>query len=213
MGAGAVNRVLPGAMPGKVMVGGQEVDLRDFTEGWIYDTEQVPLGTVVTAQQQLFFFSNLTHQLVPGVRKLAVETNLTEPNRLPQHWTAIIKNVHFGFRPGAMSRVDAEAIINSAKISFILGQQRIEREGPIWLFPMPYGLAGPLALDGAGVATEVTELQNGVAAKTSVASMIPIYLPGNFPFQVVCQFDVAFTTVAALSLCCVLSAYISKPVM
>lgn len=209
---GMINRILPGAMPGKILVGGQEVDLNMFTEDWIFDSEVIPLGTAITAQQTIRFFSNLNHQLT-GVRKLPVETSLTEPNRLPQLWNAIIKNIHFGFRPGSVNRVDAENIMQSAHISFILGNQRIERAGPMWLFPMPYGLSGPLALDGAGVATEVSEFQNGAVAKSAVGQMLPIQLPGNFAFEVRAEFDFPFTAVANINLYCVLASYISKPLM
>jgi len=206
------NRVLPGASPGTVLVNGEEVSLKDFTEGYIWDTEKIPATTTITAQKQLFFFSNLTFQLVAGVRKLKVDTSMTEPNRLPTHWQAIIKNIYVGFRP-PVKRLDVEAVLNSAYVSFILGQQRVEREGPLYCFPMPFGISGALALDGNTTATEVTEFQNGVVAKSAVPNMLPIYIPGGMPFQVTVEFDYGFTAQGDINLAVILAGYISKPVM
>lgn len=206
------NRVLPGAIAGQIMVGTQLVDLRDFTDTYIWDMEIIPIATVITAQQQMPFFSSLTQQLIPGVRKLRVQTSMTEPSRLPGNWNAILKNIWFGFGVGTL-RVDAEAVLQSAYLSFVLGQQRIEREGPAILFPMPVGLSGPLSLDGAGVATEVSELQNGIAARASVPNMLPISLPGGMQFTVNVQFDIGFTAVGNISLYVIAPAYISKPIM
>lgn len=206
------NRVIPGAIAGQIMVGTELVDLRDFTDTYIWDSEFIPLGTVITPQQQLPFFSSLTQQLVPGVRKLRVQTSMTEPSRLPGNWNAILKNIWFGFGMGTL-RVDAEAILQSAYISFILGQQRIEREGPAMLFPMPAGLAGPLSLDGAAVATEVSNYQNGMAARNTVPNMLPITLPGGMQFTVNVQFDIGFTAVGNINVYIIAPAYISKPIM
>lgn len=209
-----INRIIPGSYPGTIMVNGEEVDLRDYTQGWIWDSEIIPAGTTITAGTQLFFFQNLTFQLVAGVRKTRLDTFMTESGRLPQHWTAIVTGVGFGFEPGSTQRPEAESVMSSAYLSFILGQQRIEREGPSWLFPMPYGLSGPLALDGAGVATEVSEFQNGAIAKSAVPGMLPIYITGNFPFQMICQFDRGFgPTANNIRLYAILPAYISKPQM
>lgn len=206
------NRIIPGAVPGQIMVGTELVDLRDFTDTYIWDSELLPIGTVITAQQQVPFFSSLTQQFVAGVRKLRVQTSMTEPSRLPGNWNAILKNIWFGFGVGTL-RVDAEAILQSAYLSFVLGQQRIEREGPAFLFPMPAGLVGPLSLDGAAVATEVSNYQNGLAARNAVPNMLPITLPGGMQFTVNVQFDIGFTAVGNVSLYIIAPAYISKPIM
>lgn len=209
----------PGAEPGKILVRNQLtgemeiVDVRDWTQSYVWDCELIPIGTVITPQQQMTFFANLNHQIAPGARKLRVETSMTEPNRLPGHWRMIVTGIHFGFQPGSVMRPDAQAVIQSAYISFVTGNQRIEREGPMWLFPFPWALAGSHSLDGSLAPTEISQLQNGMPALSAVPKFAPIELPGNFAFQLTAQFDFGFTAIANLRLYAVLSGYLSKPTM
>jgi hypothetical protein len=204
----AINQITAGAIPGTYIINGELVDLGDWTETPIYDSEVIPIATNIGAQQTIRFFSNLNFQLT-NARKVKVQTSMTEPSRLPQHWRAIITNIHFGFQPGTVNRVDVENIMASTYLRFVTGDQRIERDGPMWTFPFKWGIAGPLAIV-AGVATEVSEFQNGVVADNAVGKKLPIYLPGNYPFYLEATFDLPFTTVGAVNLYAVLSAYLYK---
>jgi hypothetical protein len=214
MPSNRVNAVLPGAVPGTMLINGQQVELRDFTDTHIWDSERMPVGTVITAQQQLNFFSSLSHQLpgVVGIQKLGIETSMTEPSRLPGDWNAIVRNIYFGFMP-PIARVDVEAILASAFLQFVIGNQKTEVEGPAMFYPMPYGIAGPLAMFAA-VPTEISEFQNGVVAKSAVPNKLPTVLPGAMQFQVRVRFDfpVTIATPTGVRLYVAMPAYISKPV-
>jgi hypothetical protein len=216
-----------GLDPGKIQVfnpvtrQNEWIDLTDWTESVIVDSENIPAGTVITAQQQLVLFSNLNHQITT-VAKLrpSVECNLVRPNQLPASWKMIVKGLHLGIvSAGEVPIQQHRAYLDSVYGLFRINNQRTEREGPMSFFGFPYGLGGMVAADGALGAVERTVLSNGVVAPTAQHDRLPIYISDNMTFDFTASFAFAIPAVINLVPCVAVRltawmvGYIQKPVM
>lgn len=204
------NRVVAGETPGTIYipgVGWQKVT--DWTDTVIYDSEIIPAGAIPAGTVYNFFRNlNFTATLA---RKSELYTTMTTPNQMAKDWRAIVYNISFQCKPGSWAD-DVQAIIGGGYSRFITGNQKIEREGALWMFPSPFGISGFISQDGLGVASEKSALNNGAASAEGVGKQMIVDLVDQMTFEASVRFDDAITLANMTYLYCVLRAYINKPV-
>jgi len=220
----------PGEQPGTMLVYNpltkqtELVDISDWTEGVMIDTEIIPAGTAIGAAFQLVMFSNLNHQIT-GVAKLrGIETTMTRPNQLPAQWTMIVTDINLGPLSDQEIPIQQSRLYNiSIFAEFISNDQRRERYAPMYYFGFPYGLAGGVSLDGALGPVERNTLSNGPVAPMAHPKRVPVLIQDNMTFSMPVTFGRAVPAVipapAGPATCvttyitALLSGYINKPLM
>lgn len=210
--------ITPGPQPGQIVVPSVGlVEISDWTEGPIYDTEL--LVTPVGAGTTINFFRNLAFAPPAGIKDVRY-TNMTTPSQLPSGWRAIVYQV--GFRvllnevvigAGAFTTPeDVQRVLTEGVAEFITGNQKVEKEGPLTLFPCPFGLAGPVAFATPAL-HEWSAINNGVAALSAVPPMnIVIDLTNELTFTAGVSFPGGLILDNNVFLQCVLMAWIRRPV-
>lgn len=210
--------IMAGPQPGQIYVPGiGMVEVKDWTEGPIYDTEQ--LVTPVGAGQTINFFRNLAFA-PPLAAKDVRYTNMTTPSQLPSGWRAVVYGV--GFRVLHNENVvgagvfptpeDVTRVLTEGVAQFITGNQKVEKEGPLTLFPCPFGISGPIEFAGPAL-HEVSALSNGTPALGAVPKMsIVIDLTNELTFGAEVTFPGGLILDANVFLQCILMAWISRPV-
>lgn len=208
--------VIPGPLPGTLYVPGVGMlEVKDWTETVIYDTELIT--TPVAAGDRYTFFRNLSFPT--GVRKIQRYTNMITPQQLPSKWRAIVYGMHFQILPeetavaGVFTTVDdVQRIMSEAYCEFLTGNQKVEKEGPIIMWPCPYGLTGTFGTTGPA-AREWGWINNGVAAIGAMPpSKIIVDLIDELTFFSTATFETALILDNDVLLQCVLRAFVSKPV-
>lgn len=207
--------VRAGVNPGEFYLEGiGMVNLSDYTEGPIFDTEILTAGVPITAQSTVTLFANLNMQQAPSPRKLGVETNMTQSAKLPAQWEMYVQNIHLGIIADTeIPIVLWRQIMMSAYGIFRLNNQRNEREAPIWYFGFPYGTSGTIALDGAGGPIERTILNNGVTSGSATPRRLPLHITSAMTFDMTVRFDRGFTPGVTVYICALLNGFIKKQVM
>lgn len=220
------NFLTPGQEPGMMLVYNpvtkmkEWVDVSDWTEGPIIDSENIPAGTAITAQQQLVLFSNLNHTLTGVAKVRGIETSITRQNQLPAKWKIIVRELHLGLvSPNEIPIQQYRAYMDSVFAVYRVNNQREERNAPMWYFGFPYGIGGMMAADGALGPVEHTVLSNGLVATASQLQRVPVYIDSDMTFDMTCTFGFAIPAVIMLVPCVtvrvtgVMSGLINKPVM
>lgn len=204
-GAGAM---VPGPGPGMVFVPGLGMQkITDWTEGILYDTEQLPVA--IATGQTFTFFRNMA---IAGVPKTRLQTNMDTPSQMPSGWRGIVYGMHVMCQPGTV-HADVQAIMANGYAQFITGGTKREKEGPLWSWPSPFGLTGLVSQDGLAVASEISDMNNGVPSPAAIGRMqIPIDLIDELTFEGQVTFHVATALTAPVMLYFVLRAFINKPV-
>jgi len=223
--------IIPGQDPGVMQVynplsrGTELIDISDWTEGPMIDTEAIVAGTAIGAQQQLVLFSNLNHQLAPGGAKIrGIETTMTRPNQLPAAWSMIVTDIHLGILSDQEIPIQQSRLYNiSIFANFRVNNQRTEREAPMYYFSFPYGLAGAVSLDGALGPVERNLTANGAVAPSAQPKRVPVLVNDNMTFDMTVTFGRAIPAVipapagpaacVTVYLTGLLSGYINKPLM
>lgn len=200
--------VIPGPTPGTIWIpriGLQKIS--DWTEGITYDAEQLP---VIIATGQIFtFFRN---PAIAGVPKGKLFTNMTTFNQLPSGWRMIVSGIHIMCMPGTVHD-DAQAIIGRGYADFVTSAQKIEKEGPVWSFPSPFGVTGLVSMDGLAGPREVADINNGVPSPAAIGRMsVPVDLIDELTFEGHIRFDLPTNLTAAVMVYMILSGWINKPV-
>lgn len=213
-GAGA-GGISPGPMPGQIYVPGAGlVEVKDWTQEPVYDTEL--LVTPIAAGTTYTFFRNLNIAAVP---KDARYTNMVTTQQLPSGWRAIVHGVHFKVLPMEVAGAgipttpeDMQRITYQGVVEFVTGNSKIERQGPMDMFPDPYGLSGPMAFAG-GVLHEFSNLSNGVPSLGAMQKDdIVIDLTNELTFFATATFPGGLVLDNNCFLRCTLRAFVSKPV-
>ncbi len=198
----------PGAEPGTIFIPGVGWQrMTDWTEQILYDAEQLPV--VIAAGQTINFFRNLQ---IAGVPKTKLQTNMIAPSQMPSGWRGIIYGMHIMTAIGT-GHDDAQRIYGNAWADFTTGNQKLEKEGPLWAWPSPYGLTGLVSMGGLAAPREVAEINNGVPSPAAMGKMeLTIDIVNELTFQGRVIFENAVTLDATVMLYFVLRAFIQKPI-
>lgn len=199
---------IPGPEPGMIFIPGMGMQqITDWKETIIYDAEQLPIN--IATGQTFTFFRNLA---IAGVPKGRLWQNIITPSQLPAGQRAIVYGVHFMCQPGTPAD-DVQAIMGGGYAEFRTGVTKVEKEGPLWSFPSPFGLTGYLSQDGLAVPSEKSNINNGVPAPASIGSLkIPIDITNELTFQAILVFDNAVVLTAVQMVYCVLRCFLQTPV-
>ncbi len=204
------NRIVPSNEPGVVFVEGAGfVKITDWQDTHVIDTELIPVGAT-PAGTVYNFFASQTFQLT-GARKTLLDTNLTQQQMNPKGWTMLIGNICFTARPGTLFD-DFQTIMASAYVRFLTGNDKIEREGLMTMFPSIYGLTGILHFETAGVAQEKSNSNNGTPAQNAIGKYMPIQVGDMQTFRAEVSFPVGMTLAAQTALVCYMRVNMQKPV-
>lgn len=199
---------IPGPTPGTIWIprlGLQKIS--DWTEGIIYDAEELP-AAIATGQVFTFFRNN--H--IAGVPKGMLYTNMRTMNQLPSQWRMVVTGIHVMCMPGTVHD-DSQSIIGRGFADFVTGGQKIEKEGPVWSFPCPFGITGLVSMAGLAGPREVANINNGVPSPAAIGrSLIPVDLVDELTFEGHIKFDLATTLTTTVMVYMILSGYINKPV-
>jgi hypothetical protein len=164
---------------------GRVVKMEDVSEQWLYDSEILPVA--ITAGQE--FRLCVSNVFSTGAIKVpGIDYNLPEFGRVPLGWYYSIQKIGFHLPVGIPS-FDLRDISNNGYMQFITGGQKNEADGLILHFPTGIGIGGAVALDGGGVANEVSALNVGTPAIASVpARQYTIELPEQTSFELRLRF-------------------------
>lgn len=173
--AAAPAGIRPGQMPGQIEINGELVEVKDWTDRPIYDTEL--LVTPVAAGAEVNFFRTLTWPA--GPRKNRIYTNMTVPNQLPAGWFARVYGISFHVLQQEVAGAgipttaeDVQRILYNGFFQLLTSSDKVETEGTLIMFPSPYGLSGPMQFEG-GALHEMSNLNNGVASKGALPHISP----------------------------------------
>jgi len=214
------------AGPGGIVAGAEAGMINIPTIGWvkaeswsqypIYDTELIT--TPVAAGDEYIFFRNLAFPA--GARKTRLYTNMNQSAQLPSGWQAVtyrisfaILNVETAAGTGLFTTAeDAQRILTKGVASFIIGNQKTEREGPLLTWPCPYGVNASLVRTG-GAFTQWQFINNGVPSMGATPYMdIVINLLDELNFQANVVFPEAVILDNNTYLQCLMDCWIAKPV-
>ncbi len=200
--------IVPGPKPGTIFIPGMGMQMiTDWREDNIYDMETLPAA--IPAGTTFTFFRNLA---IAGVPKTLLQTNMVTPSQLPSGQRAIVYGIHFMNALGT-GHDDALRVYGNSYGVFITGNTKNEKEGPLWMFPCPYGLTGYIAMDGNAAVREAVTINNGVPSPASIGALqVTVDLVDELTFQATVRFDNAVTLDVPVNLYCILRAYIQVPV-
>jgi hypothetical protein len=158
---------------------GEVVKLEEVADQVMYDSEVLP--TVVAAGTEYRMMNNPNFAIAAlGPKTPRHDFNMPEWGRVPVGWLYRIRAIGFRVQAGEFSRTVMD-IANDVFMQFFTGGQTVEVEGLLIDFPTGSGLGGAVALDGGGVANEVSALNIG---PPSVAQTVPMVYPIDLPEQV-----------------------------
>lgn len=208
LGQAAGGAIVPGAESGTIFVPGMGMQkLTDWRVGTIYDMETLPAA--IAAGQEFRFFRNLA---IAGVPKTLVQSNIVTPSQLPSGHRAIVYGIHFMTALGTVHD-NVQAVMGAGYLEFITGNQKTEAQGPVWMFPTPFGLTGYVSQDGLAVPRELSAINNGVPSPASMGKLeIPIDINRELTFEGVLRFYAATVLTAPVNAYLVLRAYLQTPV-
>lgn len=208
--------VVPGPEAGQMFIPTVGwVQASAWTQEFIYDTEQVV--TPVAAGTEYVFFRNLAFPA--GARKDERYSSMTMPSQLPAGWHAVV--YHIGFRVLSMETAvagvfttpeDSQRILTQGVGRFIIGAQKTEREGPLELWPCPYGMNASIMRTGAAVTTW-SGVNNGIpSVGATPPDDIVINLYDELTFEARVVFRGGFVLDAPTMVQCVMRVWMAKPV-
>jgi len=214
--------VVPGQKPGKIFVDGKGwVQAGDWKQYKIYDTEYLPTGTPIVNGNALTFFSNLNFQNgAPAgwttARKSLLYTNMAQNNRLDKTWELVVYNVGVSIRPYTNADDTANAI-RFGYFAFFTGNQRREMEGPVDMFPAPYGMTGSITMDGNLAPVQRSLVNNGIPSINAIGkNSVVIDIVDELTFSGALQFfndAIAWTPTEDVFVRVTLSGYLYTPLM
>jgi len=200
----------PGEVAGTMYINGKGPYLvSDWQNLPIYDTEVLPAAIAAGTTYQFFAGLNMT---VTGVRKNLLDTNMTQQSMLSKGWRAVVYGIHFNMAPGTPND-DIQLIFANGVYTFVIGNQKDEKQGLLLHAPSPYGLTGNMAIV-AGAPVEKSNINNGVPSLGAVPQDVPIDLYDQTSFRVDVTFPngiAALPAGAGLRLITTLRAYVQKP--
>jgi hypothetical protein len=221
--------ITPSENPGQILVYNpmtkqtELIDVTDWTEGPMIDSEIIPAGTAVGAGFQLVLFTNLNHTLTAVAKIRGIETTMTRPNQLPAQWEMIVTDVNLGILSDQEVPIQQSRLYNISVFgSLITNEQRVERYAPMYYHGFPYGLSGNVSVSALGP-VERNTTGNGAIAPTAHPRRIPILIKENMTFTFPVTFGRAIpavipapagpATCVTVYLTALLSGFINKPLM
>ncbi len=174
------------------LANGTVLQVDDLSEQIYYDSDII---AATPGGVDYVFFRNANFS-TGALKTLGTDYNVPEWGRVPLNWYYSI--LYFGFHAQAgIAAVDLQALVNNGYMRLITGSQKEEATGLVIYYPSGVGIGGSIALDGGGVANEVSGLNIGTPASASIGRRIyPIDLPGQTTFEV----HLTFPTAGALAI-------------
>jgi len=184
-----------------VLPSGEVINLADWVDDVIYDSEDV--GASISAGAEYTFFRDIQD-------KDLIDTNMMISSKLPSGWEMVVWRIGFVVQSGA-ALDDLILIADRGYAQFLMGQNKIVRQGPIFTFQVGYGIQG--GADGNSSATTVHTAQIGPVGTALVAPLsIPIYIRDDDTFKATLKFFEATTLSAATKVWAILQGWIKRPV-
>ncbi len=126
---------------------GKYTFIAEWREDNKYDTVKITGATALTAGTERNFFRDLTD-------KEYIHTNLTTPRRLPAGEEMLVDRA-WVYMPSAIGNTvtlgtDFKKVVEGAYIKFQINRKDVA-EGPMWMFPSGYGLAGNTSENNAAL--------------------------------------------------------------
>jgi hypothetical protein len=194
---------------------GEYVDAVSWNEEPIYDSEQ--LLTPVAAGARIVLFRNTNFPA--GVRKDLRYTNMVGQSQLPSGWYAQVNLMSIRVMQqetaagsGLFTTAeDCQRIFEEGVLNFETGNQKVEKEAPLYMWPSPIGMAGVIENTGPA-ATRFSALNNGVPSFGAVKELeLPIELSNELTFQATLTFPGGLTLDNNCMIQMTLFTYMSKP--
>lgn len=189
-----------------VLPSGEVINLADWVDDIIYDSETIPAsGTSISAGAEYTFFRDIQN-------KDLIDTNMMISSKLPSGWEMVVWRI--GFVVGLETALsDLQLIANRGYAQFLMGQNKIVRQGPLFTFQVGYGIQGAVSTDGNASATTVHTAQIGPVGTALVAPLsIPIYIRDDDTFKATVKFFTATTVTAGVKVWSILQGWIKRPV-
>jgi len=178
-------------MPGKDnwgqyrMPDGQLVNVSDVSEQIFYDSEILPAA--ITAGQEFTLCRNPAFSTTAN-KVFGIDYNLPQWNTVPMGWYFSVEQIGWYLQAGIPTQ-DLIAVVNSAYFEFMTGSQKTEASGLIAFYPLGVGIGGAVAMDGGGVAAEVSALNIGTPAPASIFKRkYTIELPSQTSYEIRLRF-------------------------
>jgi len=210
--------IVPGPRPGMLYIKstGEYVDAKSWNEEPIYDSEVI--ATPFAAGNRVILFRN-TNNFVTGVAKDLRYTNMVGQSQLPSGWFAQVNMMSIRvlqLETAAGSGLfttpeDVQRILEEGVLTFETGNQKVEKEAPLYHWPCPIGPSGFGMRTGAAF-TSFSAVNNGVPSFAATKELeLPVVLSNELTFQATLTFPGGLTLDNNCIVQMILFTYMSKP--
>ena len=163
---------------------GEVINVQDISEQVYYDSDII---AAIPGQTDYVLCRNANFS-TGALKTPGLDYNLPEWGRVPKDWYYEIIVAGFHVQAGIPGG-DVQSMVNNGYMRFITGSQKTEQDGLLMFYPFGVGVGGSIALDGGGVANEVSGLNIGSPA---AASILPRRFNIGLPEQTTFECHVTF---------------------